>query len=167
MVKFTTTILQFAENGDKTGWTYIIVPADISEQLKPGHRKSFRVKGKLDSYAIKGVALLPQKGGGFLMPINEAMRKGTGKRKGAMLTLQLQEDKTERKLSAELLECLGDEPKALAFFQTLAPSHQGYFSKWIEDAKTEATKTKRIAQAVNGLSRKLSFGELLRSLREA
>lgn len=166
MIKFTTTILQFGQQGEKTGWTYIVIPADIAAQLKPGHRKSFRVKGKLDDYAIKSVALMPQRGGGFIMAINESMRKGTKKRKGAMLQVQLQEDKTERKLSKELMECLEDEPTALAFFKTLAPSHQGYFSKWIEDAKTEATKTKRIAQAVNGLSRKFSFGELIRSLKK-
>jgi hypothetical protein len=166
MVTFTTTILQFGEQGEKTGWTYIVIPADIAEQLKPGHKKSFRVKGKLDSYAIKSIALLPHGGGSFIMPINETMRKGTRKRKGAMLQVQLQEDKTARKLSKELMECLEDEPQALAFFKTLAPSHQGYFSKWIEDAKTEATKTKRIAQAVNGLSHKFSFGELIRSLKQ-
>ena len=83
-----------------------------------------------------------------------------------MLQVQLLEDKSPRLLSPALMECLSDEPQALAFFNTLAPSHQRYFSVWIEGAKTEATKTKRIAQAVNGLARKLSYGELLRSLRE-
>jgi uncharacterized protein YdeI (YjbR/CyaY-like superfamily) len=109
---------------------------------------------------------LPHGGGKFIMPINADMRRGIKKRKGAMLQVQLQEDKTPLQLSPELMECLTDEPRALAFFNTLAKSHQAYFSKWIESAKTEATKTKRIAQAVNGLSRKLGYGELLRSLRE-
>jgi hypothetical protein len=166
MVKFTTTLLQFGQFGDKTGWTYIVVPADISEQIKPNYRRSIRVKGKLDNYPIKDVSMMPRKEGGFILAINAAMRKGTGKRKGAMLTVQLQEDRSERKLSQELMDCLADEPKALAFFKTLAPSHQRYFSKWIEDAKTEATKTKRIVKTVNGLSRKLGYGELLRSLKE-
>lgn len=166
MVQFTTTILQFAEQAEKTGWTYILVPPDIAEQLKPGWKKSFRVKGKLDSHSIKGVALLPHGGGNFIMAINADMRRGIKKRKGAMLKVQLQEDKTPLQLSPELMECLTDEPRALAFFNTLARSHQAYFSKWIESAKTEATKTKRIAQAVNGLSRKLGYGELIRSLRE-
>ena len=165
MVQFITTILQFAEQAEKTGWTYILIPPDIAEQLKPGWKKSFRVKGKLDSHPIKGVALMPHGGGRFIMAINASMRKGIKKRKGAMLQVQLQEDKTPQQLSRELMECLADEPQALAWFNTLAKSHQGYFSKWIESAKTDATKTKRIAQAVNGLSRKLSFGELLRSLR--
>lgn len=166
MVQFTTTILQFAEQGEKTGWTYILIPPDIAGQLKPGWKKSFRVKGKLDSYSIQGVALLPHGGGRFIMPINGAMRKGIKKRKGALLKVQLQEDKAPLPLSPELLECLADEPRALAFFNSLAPSHQAYFSKWIESAKTEATKTKRLAQTINGLSRQLGYGELLRSLRK-
>lgn len=166
MVQFTTTILQFAEQGDKTGWTYLLIPPDIAEQLKPGWKKSFRVKGKLDSHPIQSVALLPHGGGSFIMALNAAIRKGIRKGKGAQVKVQLQEDKKPLQLSPELLECLADEPRAMSFFQALAPSHQAYFSKWIDSAKTEATKTKRIAQTVNGLSRQLNFGEFLRSLKK-
>ena len=42
MVKFTTSILKFKEQGEKTGWTYIDVPAKIAEQLKPNNKKSFQ-----------------------------------------------------------------------------------------------------------------------------
>ena len=166
MIKFSAILLKFSEQGEKTGWTYITIPADLAQKLIPGNKKSFRVKGKLDNFPIKDVSMMPRKGGGFILAINAAMRKGTGKRKGAMLTVQLQEDRSERKLSEELMECLADEPKALAFFNTLAPSHQRYFSKWIEDAKTEATKTKRITLAVNSLARKLDYGAMIRSTRE-
>lgn len=166
MVHFTTTILQFGEAGDKTGWTYIHIPPDIAEQLKPAWKKSFRVKGRLDKYSIHGVALIPHGGGSFIMPINATMRKGIKKSKGAMLEIRLQEDKTPQQLSPEMMECLRDEPEALAFFNTLAPSHQAYFSKWIESAKTENTRTQRIAHTVNGLSRKMNYGELIRSLKK-
>lgn len=165
MVQFTTTILQFAEHGDKTGWTYILITPDIAEQLKPGWKKTFRVKGKLDKHPVNAVALLPNGGGNFILPVNAEMRKAIKKHKGAMLQVQLQEDKTPLQLCPELMECLNDEPQALAFFNSLTPSHQAYFSKWIESAKTETTKTTRIAQAVNGLTRKMSYGELIRSLR--
>src|SRR5947208_3349524 len=77
MVEYTMVILKFDEQGEKTGWTYIEVPADIAQQLKPGNKKSFRVKGKLDNYAIKKVALLPMGEGNFIMPFNAGMRKGT------------------------------------------------------------------------------------------
>lgn len=164
MVKFTATIMQFEKQGEKTGWSYITIPADIAAKLKSG-KKSFRVKGKLDNFAIKQIALLPMGSGDFIMPINATMRKGTGKRKGAMLKVELEADNKEFKLSSDFMECLADDPQALVFFKTLTPGHQRYFSKWIDDAKTEPTKTKRIAQAVNGLSRKFGFGEMLRDLK--
>src|SRR5215831_3491584 len=93
MIQFTTTLLQFAEQGEKTGWTYIRISAKLAGQLKPGNKKSFRVKGKLDDYVIKGVALMPMGDGEFIMPVNGTMRKGIGKRKGATVKVQLQEDK--------------------------------------------------------------------------
>ena len=52
------------------------------------------------------------------------------------------------------MECLGDEPSADAFFKTLAGSHQRYFSKWIDDAKTVETKTKTDRIGGNGLVQK-------------
>jgi hypothetical protein len=166
MVRFTTTILQFAEQGEKTGWYYINIPADIAAELKPGNKKSFRVKGRLDNYAISAVALLPMGGGSFIMPFNAAMRKGTGKRKGAMLQVQLSVDNKPLELNPELMACLADEPVALSFFNSFPKSIQHYFSKWIDSAKTEPTRTKRIAQTVSALSRRMNFTEMMRSLKK-
>jgi hypothetical protein len=165
MVQFSAVLKQFAAQGEKTGWTYFEVPAALAQKLKPDNKKSFRVKGKLDDFEIKSVALIPMGGGNFIMAVNATMRKGIGKRKGAMIKVQLEADNKERKLSAALMDCLADEPKALSFFKTLAPSHQHYFSKWVEDAKTEPTKTRRIAHAVTGLSKKMDFGMIIRALK--
>jgi len=166
MVQYTTTIKRFGEQGEKTGWTYIEIPADIAQQIKPGNKKVFRVKGKLDSYSIKQVAILPMGGGSFVMPLNAAMRKGIGKRHGAQLQVRLDEDHKQIELNPEFIECLKDEPRALKFFESLAPSHQRYFSKWIESAKTIETKTKRIAYAVDAMSKYKDFGAMVRGLKE-
>jgi len=162
MVIFTTIILKFGGQGEKTGWTYIEVPSDIAEKLKPGNKKSFRVKGKLDAHKIAGVALLPMGNGDFIIAVNAAMRKAIGKRKGAMLTAQLEVDNAPLKINKDFLECLNDEPAAVKHFNSLAKGHQNYFSKWIESAKTDQTKTRRIAMAVSALSRCLGFPEMLR-----
>ncbi|MBL7743286.1 MAG: DUF1905 domain-containing protein [Chitinophagaceae bacterium] len=162
-VSFTTTIHKFEKQGEKTGWTYIEIPADIAQKIKPGSKKSFRVKGKLDSYKISGVSLLPMGGGAFVMALNAMMRKGIGKKHGAMLKVELQEDTKEFEFSKDFIECLEDEPAAMEFFRSLAGSHQRYFSKWIDSAKTVETKTKRIAWAVTALSKKQGYGEMIRS----
>jgi len=163
MVQFTATILQFAAQGEKTGWSYINVPEKIAQQLKPGNKKSFRVKGKLDAFAIKGVALIPMGGGDFILAVNAAMRKGTGKRKGATLKVQLEADDKPYEINREFMECLADEPPARAFFASLPKGHQHYFSKWIDSAKTDPTKTKRIAMAVSALAKKMGYPEMIRA----
>lgn len=166
MVSFTATLLQFAQQGEKTGWTYIEIPADIAQKLKPGNKKSFRVKGKLDSFSIKAVAILPMGDGNFILAVNATMRKGIGKRKGAMVKVQLQEDKAEIPLNAELLECLKEDPDAQAHFKTLTKGHQLYFSKWIDSAKTEATKTNRLAKTLIALAKGWGYPEMIRAAKK-
>ncbi|WP_028980498.1 YdeI/OmpD-associated family protein [Sporocytophaga myxococcoides] len=162
MIKFNTVILQFDEKGEKTGWSYIEIPKDVAQQLQPSNKKSFKVKGKLDAYEYQGVSLLPMGNGDYIMPLNASVRKAIKKNKGAMLIVELSLDTEEKKLSEDFMTCLEDEPKALKFFQSLPKSHQRYFSNWIESAKTEATKTKRIAMSVNGLALGLGYGEMIR-----
>ena len=166
MVTFTTTLLQFEQQGEKTGWTYIEIPADIAQKLKPGNKKSFRVKGKLDNFTIKAVAIMPMGGGNFILAVNATMRKGIGKRKGAMVKVQLQEDKAAIPLNAELLECLKDDPDATAHWDTLTKGHQLYFSKWIESAKTEATKTNRLTKTLVALGKGWGYPEMIRAAKK-
>ncbi len=166
MINFSTCILKFDTKGEKTGWTYIIIPAKIANKLNPGVKKSYRVKGKLDEFAIEKTALVPMGGGDFIMSINAAMRKGMGKRKGATVAVQIEVDKAQILPPAELLECLQDEPEALKYFNTLPQGHRNYFTKWIETAKTEPTKVKRIAMVVKTMVRKMDFGAMLREDRD-
>jgi hypothetical protein len=167
LIKFSTTILQFKEQGEKTGWSYIEVSAELAQKLKPGNKKSFRVKGKIDAHPIRGIALLPMGEGRFIMALNVEMRKEIGKGKGAKVTIQLDaDDEFSFTLPPDLQECLNDEPKAMNFFQSLAKGHQGYFVKWVLSAKTDETKAKRMAQMITALMKKQDFGTMLRSLKQ-
>jgi hypothetical protein len=163
MIRYTTTLLKFGSQGEKTGWTYVEIPADLAEKLKPGNKKEFKVKGKIDSLKLERVSLLPMGGGKFIMAVNAAMRKAIGKTKGAMVKLELEEDQTAFVFNADLIACLEDDPAAYGFFKTLPGSHQRYFSKWIDSAKTEPTKIKRITMAVNALSKKWGYADMLRA----
>lgn len=162
MVTYTTEIKKFTSNGEKSGWTYITVPQDIAHTLKPGNKKGFKVKGKLDNFSIAMVSLIPMGDGSFIIPLNAAFRKGIAKKIGAQLQVKLTEDKTEYQLNSFLTECLADAPEAEVFFNTLTNSHKNYFSKWIDSAKTDITRDKRIAQAIYGLERKMDYGTMIR-----
>jgi hypothetical protein len=167
MVKFKAVIQQFDQKGEKTGWSYISIPAAIAAKIKPGVKKSFRVKGKLDDYAISKASLLPMGEGNFILPINSSMRKGVHKRKGAWLNVQMQEDKEPLPICPELLECFEDAPLAKKKFNELPGSYQRYYSNWIESAKTIHTKSKRIAMAINALEKNMSYAEMLHSNAQA
>lgn len=166
MITYETTILKFQKQGEKTGWTYLEVPLDLAQIIKPNYKKSFRVKGKIDRFVFNGVALLPMGGGSFIMALNASMRKGIGKRDGAMVKVLLEEDKEEYGLNPDLINCLADEPEAMVFFKSLSPSHQRYFSKWVEGAKTAETLTKRITSTVNAMMRKQTYAEMIRAAKK-
>lgn len=166
MISFLAKILRYEQQGEKTGWTYIEIPDGIPQQLKPGNKKEFKGKGKLDQYRFQRMPLYPVGGGKFIMSLNADVRKAIGKRHGATINVQISADESEFVFNVDFMECLTDEPKALDHFKTLPGSHQRYFSKWIDSAKTEITRAKRIALAVNALSKKMGYGEMIRAEKE-
>ena len=166
MIRFKTTILQFKEMGEKTGWTYIKVPAALAQELKPDNKKSFRVKGKLDAHAVSGLAMIPMGGGDFIIALNAAIRKAIHKQKGATVQAELEIDSKVIVPPKDLLECLADEPRALEFFRSLPKSHQNYYGNWVKAAKTEGTRARRIARIVDAMLKKQTYGEMLRAYRD-
>lgn len=167
MIEFSAIILQFAEQGEKTGWSYIEVPADLAQQLKPGNKKSFRVRGMLDGFAVKGMALMPMGNGNFIMALKADVRKAIHKNAGAMLQVKIEED-TEYKVEVpdDLKECFDFEPEALNFFNSLPKSHRDYFIKWIDGAKTNETRAKRIVNTINAMLHKWKYGQMMREIKK-
>ena len=166
MISFEASIEKYDRKGEKTGWTYITVPAARAALLKPGCRQSFRIKGSIDQVTLQQSALLPVGGGDFILPLNATLRRQLGKTAGGTVLVKISADESEYVLHAVFMECLADEPEAWEFFHTKPPSFQRYYSKWIESAKTDSTREKRIAMAVNALARGIEFGEMLRMQRD-
>ncbi len=163
---FSAKLKKFDKAGEKTGWTYIDIPNKVAHALKPGVKKAYRVKGMLDEHAIKGVSLVPMGDGNFIMAINSAMRKATGKKAGDKMLVSLQADDNIPEIFPAFLECLEDEPAAKEAFLAMPASHQLYYSRWIESARTSKTQDRRIAKAVNALALKIDFGTMLRNGRD-
>lgn len=162
MIQYKTVIKKFGEKGEKSSWHYIEVPLEIANNLKKNYKKSFRVKGSLGNHKIERTSLLPMGGGNFIIPLKADIRKALGKRKGAVVVVKLEEDERPVKLNSEFLQCLADEPAALNHFNALPGSHRNYFSKWIDSAKTNETKVRRIARAVSALALRLGYVEMIR-----
>ena len=60
--------------------------------------------------------------------------------------------KKELPLPAALMAALKKNKKALAAFEAFAPSHRREYIEWITEAKTEETRDKRIATAIEWLA---------------
>lgn len=162
MISFTTPLKKFADKGEKTGWSYIEISEELASKIKPNTKKSFRVKGKLDKYDFKSMALLPMGDGGFILALNGEVRKKIGRRQGDMISVQMEADNSPILFDQDFMDCLAEDENALKFFNSLAKSHQHYFSKWIAAAKTDDTKAKRIARSIKALNRNMGYGEMLR-----
>ncbi len=163
IIRFKATMKKFEEMGEKTGWTYIEIPENIASKLIPNQKTSFAVKGTLDEYSFRQVSLLPMGEGNFIMALKADVRKALGKRAGYELDVIMEPDNTPFEFSEEFMLCLNDDPEASKYFKSLPFSHQKYFSKWIDSAKTNDTKAKRIIMAIGALSRKMGYTEMIRA----
>jgi hypothetical protein len=163
MLAFKTIIKKFDKKGEKTGWTYIEIRKREAEKINPGKRVSYRIKGFLDNHPIQKVAILPMGDGSFILPLNAVMRKAIQKKVGDSLNLKLELDERPLILSPIFMRCLKEDDRAYSYFKSLPKSHQTYFSKWIESAKTDSTKTKRITMAVIALGQGQGYPEMMRA----
>ena len=163
MITFKAEIARFAEMGEKSGWTYVFIPKAVANEIKADCKKSFRVKGLLDQVAVEGLSLVPMGEGNFIIALNGPLRKKLKKDIGGVLTLQLEEDVTFKiEMPADLELCLADEPHLLENFMKQPKSHQNWYINWLNTAKTEATRTKRIVKIVNAMDKDWDFGTMMR-----
>ncbi len=164
MIKFKAIINRFKDKGEKSNWFYIDIPAQIASEIKKDTKVSFRVKGFLDHVTVEGLSLTPMGEGDFIIALKADLRKKLGKGMGATIHVQLEEHKNFKIEMPEDLElCLLDELDLMERFKAQPMSHQNYFFNWINAAKTEATRTKRVAMTVNAMANKMNYGEMIRA----
>lgn len=165
MVVFQAELLRSEEQGTAMlGWIYVDVPLAVAQQIKPDYRQVYRVKGIIDGHLFSGLALMPKGEGDYILAVNGSMRKVLKKGEGDVIFLQLEEDTAFRiDIPADLEICLSDSDLDLmSRFMALPKSHRNYFIKYINEAKTEPTRTKRIAMTVEAMELGLDFGAMIR-----
>ncbi|TCD12080.1 DUF1905 domain-containing protein [Pedobacter frigidisoli] len=163
MIHFKAEIERFEQMGEKTGWSYVFIPAALASEIKPDCKKSFRVKGKIDHIEVEGMATMPMGEGDFILALKTEVRKRLKKEAGASLELFLEEDKDFKVEMPEDLEiCLSEEEHLMRNFLEQAKSHQNYYINWINQAKTETTRTKRIVMTITAMDKKQDFGAMIR-----
>ena len=168
MIYFKAKIEKFESNGEKTGWSYVFIPQEIADQIKANSRVGFRVHGLIDGVTVNGMSsIMPVKESGFILPLNKPLRKLLRKEAGAIVELRLEFDADFKiEIPEDLEVCLAQEDGLLEHFFSLVKSHQNYFISWLNTAKTEPTRTKRLIMIVDAMAKKYDFGLMIRSNRE-
>lgn len=145
MAKFQTTIL----TSGKTA-TGICIPDDIIEKLGSGKKPP--VKVTLNGYTYRSTVAVM--GGKYMVGVNAGVREAAGVAGGDKLTVEIELDTEERKVSipAALKKALDENPKAKKFFETLSYSKQKVHADAIATAKTPETLQRRIIKSIGDLT---------------
>jgi hypothetical protein len=89
--------------------------------------------------------------GEFLVGLSKEVRAGAGVQAGDTVSLELKLDSEPRAVEVPpaLAEALEADPEAKATFEGLAFPHRKEFARWIEEAKREETRARRVTQALD------------------
>lgn len=129
--------------------TGIEVPARVLTGLDAGKRPA--VRATINGFTYRtSVGVM---GGRSLLPVSAQIRAGAGVAAGDEVDVDLEVDTEPRTVSvpADLAVALDREPAARRAFDGLSYSHQLRYVQPIEDAKTAATRQRRIDKVLSEL----------------
>jgi hypothetical protein len=143
-MRFRSTV----ELGGRTA-TGIPVPDDVVTALGAGRRPAVRVTVGGHTYR----STVGARGGRFLLPLSAENRASAGVAAGEEVDVELELDTEPREVAvpADLDAALDVEPAARAAFDRLPYSHRLRWVLSVEEAKSEATRQRRVAKAVEEL----------------
>jgi hypothetical protein len=143
-MRFRTTILQ----GDKTA-TGIRVPDEVVESLGKGKRPPVRVT--INGFTYRNTIAVM--GGEYMVGVSAENRAGAGVAGGDVVEVDIELDTEPRTVAVpdDLATALDAVPEARRTFDALSNSNKGWHVLQIEGAKTEETRTRRIAKSVEAL----------------
>lgn len=145
--KFNARMIQ----NENMNASYIEIPFDVEEVFGA---KRVKVKALLDGFEYRG-SIVRMKTKCHILGITQEMRTKMGKTFGDMVTVELQKDEDVRAviLPDDFSKILSKNEKAQSFYNTLSFSNQNNFCQWIESAKKEETRQKRIHEAIQKLEK--------------
>jgi hypothetical protein len=136
------------ESHGKTA-TGFAVPPEVVEALGAGRRPPVRVTIRGHTYRST-VAVM---GGRNLLGVSAENRSAAGVAAGDELDVHLELDTLPREVSVppELAQALAGDAKARAFFDGLSPGQKQWHTQSVESAKTDETRSRRVAKSVEML----------------
>lgn len=139
--KFTAIIEDAGRGG-----AYVTVPFNVEQVFG---KKRVLVKAWLGGEFYRG-SLVRMGGSEHILGVRKEIREKLGKAIGDEIEVVLEEDTEQRAVTIprDLQLAFASEPLAQANFGSLAYSHQKEYVQWIEEAKRDETRQKRIAETI-------------------
>ena len=110
--------------------------------------KRFAVRATVNGYQWR--TSVTRMRGEFLLGLNREVREGAGVAAGDTVQVVIELDQAPREVAvpSDLAEALERDPEAKVAFERLAFSHRKEFARWIDEAKREETRERRVVQAL-------------------
>ena len=136
------------ELGGKTA-TGIPVPEDVVAAMGSGKRPTVQVTVGEHSYRTTVASMR----GRYFVPLSKANREAARVAAGDEVAVEIEVDAEPRNVAipADLADALADDATARAFFDRLSYTHRKEWVRWVEEAKKEETRTRRIAKTIESL----------------
>jgi hypothetical protein len=143
-MKFHATI----EQSGKTA-TGIRVPDEVMAALGPSKRPPVRVT--LNGYTYR--TTVATMGGAHLFGVSAEVRANAGVAGGDEVDVTIELDTEPRKVTvpADFAALLAADADAQRYFGGLSYTHQNAYVQWIDSAKKDETRQRRLAEAVRML----------------
>lgn len=143
MVRFMATVRMRGPN------PFVDVPGMVTDTLLPfAERGRIRVTGRLNG-AEFNATLMPVKPGGHILHVPGGLRAATGVKVGDTVTVDVQALDAQQVIPPrDLAAALSGTGGAAEKWDLLSPTHRRELTRFLEDARTQATRIRRIGQIV-------------------
>jgi len=113
--------------------------------------KRFPVVATVNGYTWR--TSVTRMSGEFLLGLNRAVREAAGVESGDIVEVAVELDEAPREVEVPkaLADALAEDAQASASFEHLSYTHRKEYARWIEAARREETRQRRVAQSLERL----------------
>ena len=130
---------------------FVFVPIPFHPPTVWGKKPRYHVAGSINTHPVRGC--LGVLGQDYFLRLGAAWIRDSRIQPGQQVRVRLSpEGPQEDNLAADIVKALSKDKAALAFFEGLPTFYRKNFIRWVESAKREETRAKRITEMMDLLS---------------
>ena len=152
-IRFSATLFRPVTTTNAVAWTFLTLPKEASAKLPS--RGMTSIEGTFKGLAF-GATLEPDGQGGHWLKVDRKLREAAGAEAGDVVSLEIAPvaKEPEPRMPADLRKALAAaQPKARAVWLDITPVARRDWIQWIESAKREETRLKRIENGCDMLAK--------------